>query len=230
MVNDEYRLTLKEMPEDTRPRERLLQSGAAALNTGELLAILLRTGNKKETAIDMANKILHHCDGLKSLANISVEELSSFEGIGPAKSAQIKAAIELGHRIYKEASTAKSKIAKPSDVVDLVMEMQFLEKEHFKVISLSTKNRVIGIDEVFVGSLNSSIVHPREIFKKALEKSAASVILVHNHPSGDPEPSKEDIQATVRLVKAGEIMGIEVLDHIIIGANKHSSLKELSVI
>lgn len=229
-MTDEYRLTVKEMPEDIRPRERLLQKGASALNSSELLAILLRTGNRKETAIDMANRILHHCGSLKELANISIEELSSFEGIGLAKSAQIKAAIELGHRIYKEANMAKPKITNPSDVVDLVMEMQFLDKEHFRVISLSTKNHVIGIDEVSIGSLNSSIVHPREVFKKALEKSAASVILVHNHPSGDPEPSREDIQVTNRLVKAGEIMGIEVLDHIIIGANRYKSLKELAII
>ena len=229
-MNDEYRPTLKEMPEDIRPRERLLQKGATALNSSELLAILLRIGNKKETAIGMANKILHHCDGLKGLANISIEELSSFDGIGLAKSAQIKAAIELGHRIYREVSMIKPKITNPSDVADLVMEMQFLDKEHFRIISLSTKNHVIGRDEISIGNLNSSIVHPREVFKKALEKNAASIILVHNHPSGDPEPSKEDIQVTSRLVKAGEIMGIEVLDHIIIGANRYKSLKELSII
>jgi len=228
-MNDEYRLTLKKMPEDIRPRERLLEKGATALNSSELLAILLRTGSKKETAIDMANKILHHCDGLKALANISIEELSSFDGIGLAKSAQIKAAIELGHRIYKEMNVNKPKITNPSDVVDLVMDMQFLNKEHFRLISLNTKNHVVGIDEIFVGTLNSSIVHPREVFKKALEKNAASVVLVHNHPSGDPEPSRDDIQATGRLVKAGEILGIEVLDHIIIGTNGYSSLKELSV-
>ena len=229
-MSEEYRLTVKEMPEDIRPRERLLQKGAAALNSSELLAILIRTGNRKETAIDMANRILHYCNGLKGLANISIEELSGFQGIGLAKSAQIKAAIELGHRIYKEAGMAKPKITSPLDVVDLVMEMQFLDKEHFRVISLSTKNHVIGIDEISIGSLNSSIVHPREVFKKALEKSAASVILAHNHPSGDPEPSREDIQVTNRLVKAGEILGIEVLDHIIIGAKRYKSLKELSII
>jgi len=228
-VNDEYRLTLKKMPEDIRPRERLLQKGAVALNSSELLAILLGTGNKKETAVDMANRLLHHCGGLKALANISIEELSSFKGIGLAKSAQIKAAIELGHRIYKEVNIAKPKITNPLDVVDLVMDMQFLEKEHFRLISLNTKNHVVGIDDIFIGSLNSSIVHPREVFKKALEKNAASVILVHNHPSGDPEPSRDDIQATGRLVKAGEILGVEVLDHIIIGTNRYKSLKELSI-
>jgi len=229
-VSEEYRLTVKEMPEDIRPRERLLQKGPAALSSGELLAILLRIGNRKETAIDIANKILHHCNGLKGLANISVEELSSFQGVGLAKVAQIKAAIELGHRIYKEVGVVKPKITSPLDVVDLVMEMQFLDKEHFKVITLSTKNHVIGIEEVSIGSLNSSIVHPREVFKRAVEKSAASVILIHNHPSGDPEPSKEDIQVTNRLVKAGEILGIEVLDHIIIGEGRYKSLKELCVI
>ena len=228
-MNDEYRLTLKKMPEDIRPRERLLQKGAVALNSSELLAILLGTGNKKETAVDMANRLLHHCGGLKALANISIEELSSFKGIGLAKSAQIKAAIELGHRIYKEVNIAKPKITNPLDVVDLVMDMQFLEKEHFRLISLNTKNHVVGIDDIFIGSLNSSIVHPREVFKKALEKNAASVILVHNHPSGDPEPSRDDIQATGRLVKAGEILGVEVLDHIIIGTNRYKSLKELSI-
>ena len=228
-MNNEYRLTLKKMPEDIRPRERLLQKGATALNSSELLAILLGTGNKKETAIDMANRLLYRCGGLKALANISVEELNSFKGIGLAKSAQIKAAIELGHRIYKEVDIAKSKITNPSDVVDLVMDMQFLEKEHFRLISLNTKNQVVGMEDIFIGGLNSSIANPREVFKKALEKNAASVIMVHNHPSGDPEPSKDDIQATSRLVKAGEIMGIEVLDHIIIGAGRYKSLKELSI-
>jgi len=228
-MNNEYRLTLKKMPEDIRPRERLLQNGATALSSSELLAILLRIGNKKETAIDMANKILCHCGGLKALANISIEELSSFDGIGLAKSTQIKAAIELGHRIYKEVNVNNPKVTNPAHVVDLVMDMQFLNKEHFRLISLNTKNHVVGIDEIFVGTLNSAIIHPREVFKKALEKNAASVILVHNHPSGDPEPSRDDIQATSRLVKAGEILGIEVLDHIIIGTNRYKSLKELSV-
>lgn len=225
----EYRLTLKEMPADIQPRERLLQQGAAALSSGELLAILLRTGNRRETAIEMATKILHHCGGLKGLANMSVEELGSFHGIGTAKTAQIMAAIELGHRIYKEVSMVKSKIGNPLDVVDLVMEMQFLDREHFRVITLSTKNHVLGIDEVSVGSLNSSIVHPREVFKKAVEKSAAAIIMVHNHPSGDPEPSREDIQVTKRLVEAGKVLGIDVLDHIIIGDSKYKSLKELAL-
>ncbi len=229
-MSNNYHLTVKEMPKDNRPRERLLKEGAQALSPAELLAILLRTGSKKVTAIDMANNILHHCDGLKGLASISTEELGSFFGMGDAKVAQIKAAVELGGRIYKEGVLSKARISSPMDVMDLVREMQFFDREHFRVVHLSTKNHVLGYDQVSVGSLNSSIVHPREVFKKAIEKSAASVILVHNHPSGDPEPSKEDIRVTRRLVDAGKLLGIEVLDHVIIGANCYKSLKEMAVL
>ncbi len=228
-MSEEYRITVKEMPEDIQPRERLLKMGPEALSSGELLAIILRIGNREETAIEMANRIIHHCGGLKGLATISEKELASFKGIGTAKIAQIRAAIELGSRIYKEAALTKQKIRSPLDVVELVMEMQFLDREHFRIILLSTKNHVIGTENISVGSLNSSIVHPREVFKKAIEKSAASIILVHNHPSGDPQPSKEDIQVTQRLVEAGELLGISVLDHIIIGDSTYKSLKEMGI-
>ena len=218
------------MPEHIRPRERLLNDGAEALGSGELLAILIRTGNKRETAIDIANKILFHCKGLRGLASISVEDLSSFSGIGDAKIAQIKAAVELGGRIFKENPACRSQVKSPLDVVDLLMEMQFLDREHFRVIYLNTKNYVIAIEKISIGSLSSSIVHPREVFKKAIEKSAAAIILAHNHPSGDPEPSKEDIKVTQRVAEAGKILGIDVLDHIIIGDGKFKSLKEMNLI
>ncbi|MEW6622593.1 MAG: DNA repair protein RadC [Bacillota bacterium] len=230
IVVGEYRLTVKELPEDLRPRERLIKYGPSSLSSAELLAIILGTGNKRETALDVAARILHHCGGLRGLGNISIKDLGSFTGIGLAKCTQIMAAIELGSRIYKEETVIKPKIKCPSDVVNLVMDMQFLDREHFKVLYLSTKNHVIGIEEVSIGSLNSSIVHPREVFKGAIEKSAAAVILSHNHPSGDPEPSKEDIQVTRRLFEAGQLLGIEVLDHIIIGDGCFRSLKELAVI
>lgn len=228
-MNDDYRLTVKELPEDVRPRERILKAGPEYLSSAELLAIILRTGNKKETAIDIANRILHQCGGLKGLATISVKELEGFKGIGAAKIAQIRAAIELGSRIYKEKSLDRPVIKCPLDVLNLVMEMQFLDREHFRVMYLTTKNHVLGIDNISIGSLNSSIVHPREVFKRAIEKSANAIILVHNHPSGDPEPSREDIEVTKRIVDAGEILGIGVLDHLIIGDNSYKSLKELGI-
>jgi len=218
--------TIKEMPADLRPRERLLAAGVQALSNAELLAILLRTGTKSETAIDLACNILSRPEGLRYLAEASLEELQKQKGIGLAKAAELKAALELGRRLAA-LTLSRIIIKSPQDVANLLMdEMRYLDRENFRTVSLNTKNRVLGIDSVSVGSLNSSLVHPREVFKNPIRRSSAAIILVHNHPSGDPTPSQEDIQVTRRLVEAGRILGIEVLDHLIIGDGCFTSLKE----
>jgi len=221
--------TIKEMPPDSRPRERLQEAGAKALSNAELLAILLRTGTRSKTALELAHNLLNRPEGLRYLAEASLEELQKQKGIGLAKAAQLKAALELGRRLAA-FSLSRAVIKSPQDVANLLMdEMRYLDREYFCTISLNTKNRVLGIDNVSIGSLNSSLVHPREVFKNPIRRSAAAIILVHNHPSGDPEPSREDIQVTRRLVEAGQLLGIEVLDHLIIGDGSFISLKEQNI-
>ncbi|RKL63944.1 JAB domain-containing protein [Thermoanaerobacteraceae bacterium SP2] len=226
--------TIKDLPKEERPRERLERYGAQVLSDAELLALLIRTGTPTESALVLAQRILKG-DGAKSglafVADSSIEELSKIKGIGLAKSVQIKAAVELGRRISSYNGQNPTVINTPVDVKNLLMEeMRFLEKEHFKVILLNIKNHVISVEDVSVGSLNSSIVHPREVFKPAIRRSSASMILVHNHPSGDPAPSREDVEITRRLIEAGKILGIEVVDHVIIGNGVYISLREKGII
>ncbi len=224
----EYYLTIKELPPDQRPREKLLYHGAAYLSNAEILAIILRTGTKKEGSLHLAQNILKENGGLPYLAKASVDQLKNIRGIGPAKATQIKAAIELGRRLKTAGQKEVPVIKSPKDVADLLLEeMRYLDREHFRAVLLSTKNNVLAVDNISIGSLNASLVHPRELFKNAVIKSAAGIILVHNHPSGNPEPSNEDKHVTQRMVKAGEIMGIDVLDHIIIGDGRYVSLKEM---
>jgi DNA repair protein RadC len=229
-LNNEY-LTIKDLPVDERPRERLQRLGARALSDAELLALLIRTGTRSESALVLAQRLLKGDGGKNGLAFVvdaSIEELSKIKGIGLAKSVQLKAAVELGRRISANTWRHGFTINCPSDVKDLLMEeMRFLEKEYFKAILLNIKNHVIAIEEISVGSLNTSIVHPREVFKPAIRRSSASIILVHNHPSGDSTPSREDIEVTSRLVESGKIIGIQVLDHVIIGDGCITSLKEI---
>lgn len=222
----QYRLTMKDMPSELRPRERLLKEGARSLTDAELLAILLRTGTSRNTALDLAAVILANFNGLRGLVQASVEELSAVKGVGPAKAAQIKAALELGKRLAADSGEERAVIKTPADAAGLVMEeMRHLDREHFRALLLNAKNQVIGQEVISIGTLNSSAVHPRELFKSAIKRSAAALILVHNHPSGDPSPSREDVEVTRRLVEVGRLIGIEVLDHLVIGDNKFSSLK-----
>lgn len=222
-----YRVSIKSLPQDLRPRERLAAGGPEALSNAELLAIILRTGWQQENALDLAQRLLAEPRGLRFLAEASFEELASFKGVGPAKAAQVKAAVELGRRLAQAGRVGRPVIHSPLDVAALLMEeMRYLDREHFRALSLNTKNQVLSLDNISIGSLNSSIVHPREVFKRAITNSAAAVILVHNHPSGDPAPSREDIEVTKRLVQAGKILGIAVLDHIIIGDGRYLSFKE----
>ncbi len=217
---------IADMPPEMRPREKMEALGAERLSDGELLAILLRTGSQRESAISLADRILAQPKGLNFLAEASIEDLAAIHGIGLAKASQVKAAVELGRRVALKSKGVKPVIKTPEDVAELLMEqMRHLDREHFVALLLDTKNQVLYQETISVGSLNASIVHPRELFKQAIKKSAAAVILVHNHPSGDPNPSAEDLAITIRLVEVGELLGISVLDHIIIGDQKHYSLK-----
>lgn len=224
-------LTIKDIPVEDRPRERLLKYGPEVLSNAELIAIILRVGTKSESAITIANKLISSNEGLRFLTTATVEELSNIKGIGEAKAAQIKAALELGKRLKNFRSDSKVKISSPEDAAELVMEdMRYLKKEHLRVIFLNTKNIVTDVKDLSIGSLNSSVVHPREIYSEAIRKSSSSIIICHNHPSGDPSPSQEDINITKRLYDVGKLVGIDLLDHIVIGDGRYISLKEKGII
>ncbi len=222
---------IREMPSEERPRERLAKLGASSLKTAELLAILFRTGTRRLNALELAETLLSKFGSLRSMARAGLKELQSHEGIGFAKAVEIHAAFELGQRLAVEGSLENPVISSAGDVARLMgPEMQALDREHFKILLLDTKNHVVQVYTVSVGSLNASVVHPRECFRPAIAAQAASIILVHNHPSGDVEPSKEDKSLTRRLVAAGDIIGIKVLDHVIIAGNRHLSLMEKGVV
>lgn len=222
-----HNIILRDVPNEDRPRERMRQFGAHALSNAELLAILLRTGTVSESAIGLAHRVLQASDGLRNLVDMSFEQLTSIKGIGPAKALQVQAGIELGRRLSRARLGEAIVIRSPEDVSELMMEeLRYLQKEHFVCLFLNTKNQVIGQETLSMGSLNASIVHPREVFRSAIKRSSAAIICVHNHPSGDPTPSAEDINVTKRLMEAGSIIGIDILDHIIIGDQKYVSLKE----
>lgn len=224
-------LMIRDVPKEERPRERLIKEGANRLSNQELLSVLLRTGSKEESVLSLSGRVLHRFEGLKMLKTATLEELQKVKGIGTTKATQILAAIELGVRLSSERPDDRYVIRSPQDGVKFVVDdMRYLSQEHFICLYLNTKNQVIHRQTVFIGSLNASIVHPREVFKEALKRSAASLICFHNHPSGDPTPSHEDIEVTKRLVECGLLIGIEVLDHIIIGDQKFVSLKEKGIV
>ncbi|WP_284637885.1 RadC family protein [Paenibacillus silviterrae] len=227
---ESHNMTLRDVPNEERPRERMIQYGAAALNNAELLAILLRTGTIQESAVHLGQRLLAQSGGLRSLSDLSLQQLMEIKGIGATKALQIMAGIELGRRMARTTLEETVTIRSPQDVAKLLMEeLRYLNKEHFVCLFLNTKNHVIGQETLSMGSLNASIVHPREVFRAAIKRSSASIVCAHNHPSGDPTPSQEDIQLTRRLVEAGEVIGIDVLDHIVIGDHKFVSLKELGL-
>jgi len=220
-------MTIHDLPISERPRERLLKFGAESLSAQEILALILGRGIAGESVMVTAQRLLSRFGSLKGIASASIEELSQVRGIGLAKAAQLKAALELANRLeaYSEASE-KPVVKTPEDVANLVRgRLKGKKREHFLAILLDSRSRLIKVSEISVGSLDTSIVHPREAFKEAISASAASVIFVHNHPSGDPTASEDDIELSKRLIQAGEIMGIDVLDHIIIGGKDYLSLK-----
>ncbi|KFN11087.1 RadC family protein [Paenibacillus macerans] len=218
---------LRDLPVEERPRERMMEFGPGALSNAELLAILLRTGTRSESAIHMAQRVLSEIGGIRGLVDFSLDEMVQLKGIGPAKAIELKAGIELGRRLAKSRLPESETIRSPHIAAELLMEqMRYLQKEHFVCLFLNTKNHIIAQETLSIGSLNASIVHPREVFRAAIKCGSASVVCAHNHPSGDPTPSAEDIRMTNRLCEAGEIVGIDVLDHIVIGDGKFVSLKE----
>ena len=226
-MDDVKYLTIKELPPEERPRERLQKSGPGALSDSELLAIILRMGTGNVSVTELAKKLVTHYGGLKGIASASFEELCEIKGIGTAKAAQIKAAFEIGKRFSQAIDTKGDQIRCSEDVKNLLWhKMRTYDKEHFMIVLLDTKNRVIKTETVSVGILDSSIVHPREVFKSAIKSNAASVVLVHNHPSGDPTPSRNDTSTTIKLREAGELVGISVLDHVIIGERSYYSFKD----
>jgi DNA repair protein RadC len=220
-------LTIHDLPVADRPRERLQRLGVEALSAQEILAVILGRGISGESVMVTAQRLLSQFGGLKGISNASLEELSSIKGIGIAKAAQIKAAVELANRVdgYSETTT-RPVVKTPEDVAALVKgRLKEKKREYFLAVLLDTRNQLIRTAEISIGSLDSSIVHPREVFKEAISASAAAVIFVHNHPSGDTEASEDDISLTKRLAEAGEIVGIDVLDHVIIGGRAFRSLK-----
>lgn len=218
--------SVKDWPEDERPRERLLAQGPAALSDAQLLAILIRNGRAGKTSVDLGRELLERFGGLAGLAQAGVNEIRGVAGIGPAKAAEVLAALELGRRHQRPALTGES-FCSSSDVAEYYRpRLRDLRKEEFRCALLDTKNRFIREASISTGSLTASIVHPRETFRSAIREAAAAVIFVHNHPSGDVRPSQEDILLTRRLVQAGEVLGIQVLDHIIIGDGTHFSFRD----
>ena len=224
---EKYSFTIKDLPEHDRPRERLIKFGADKLQDAELLAIVLRMGGLEDSAVDLARNLLNKFGGFRGLDSKSVSELCEINGIGPAKAAQVKAAIEIGKRMVSEKVKTKEKIEVIDDVYRLVGPyMRNLQREEFKIILLTSRNNLILERTIFEGSLCESLVNTREIIKEALNQSAASIIFVHNHPSGDPSPSTEDKRMTQKLVNACNLVGIKPFDHIIIGDDRYYSFNE----
>ncbi|MBM3155807.1 MAG: JAB domain-containing protein [Chloroflexi bacterium] len=223
----EYYPLIRELPATERPRERLKQYGASSLSNSELLAIILRTGATSESVLNLSARLLTKFRGLAGLAKAGFGQLCQEHGVGEAKSAQIKAALELGRRLVSTQPEEHPIVKSPADIVNLLQgEMAFLEQEELWLVLLNTKNQVLGTPRVYRGSINTSLIRVGELFKEAVRENCPALIVVHNHPSGDPAPSPEDVKVTEQIVKAGKLLDIEVLDHIIIGQQRHISLKE----
>ena len=222
----EYKLRILDMQKEERPRERLIKNGAAALSDSELLAIILRTGSKQENVINLSQRLLSEYN-LKQLSTINIAQLMNIHGIKESKAAQIAACFEIARRLESFNEEVKPKVNSPEDVYQRIYpRMREQKKENFIELCLDTKNQIIREEIISIGSLNANVVHPREVFKTALAVSAAHIIVAHNHPSGDPTPSREDIEVTKKLIEAGKIIGVDVLDHVIIGDGRHFSMKE----
>ena len=223
----QYQTLIHDLPADERPRERLENYGAQALSNAELLAIILRVGSQGNSAISVGQQLLKHHAGLRGLAKATLDEMYEIKGMGPAKAVQIKAALELGRRLMVAAPDELPKINSPADAANLLMlDMGLLEQEHLWIMLLDTKHHVIGVEKLYQGSINASLIRVGELFREAIRRNCAGIIVAHNHPSGDPTPSPEDIRVTHKIADAGKILDIEVIDHLIIGHQKFVSLKE----
>jgi len=225
-------MNLKTVPVLERPREKLEVYGAETLTNAELLAIVLQSGSREDTAVGLGHKIINMFDhGLEGLSDVTLEELKQVKGVGTAKACQITAAVELGKRVNRCEKKILGQMNSPKKVADFFLsEMKHLNKEKFIVVFLNTKHMITSYEVISIGSLNASIVHPREVFNRAIKKSAAFIILVHNHPSGNPRPSEEDKVVTDRLKQVGIVVGIKVLDHIIVSSEGYYSFKEMDLI
>jgi len=227
-MNEDRKLTVKELPLDDRPREKLLMRGAQSLSDAELVAILLRTGKKGKSVIEIARELINSEGNLAMLATKTVDSLQKISGIGKDKAATLAAAFELSRRILSQPKWfANKKITSPQDIAEIFIPiLRDDNKEKFIVVCLSSANKIIKHETISIGNLNSSVVHPREVFKVAIDNSSASIILIHNHPSGNPEPSNEDIRITKKIVETGKIMEIPVFDHLIIAGETYTSFVE----
>lgn len=227
MPDEGYRARIRDLPSEERPRERLRDYGPDSLSNSELLAILLRTGNVSESAVNLATRLISQFGGLDGLARASLSELARLKGIGLAKAAQVQAALELGKRLLTAHPEERYTVRAPKDVFNLLKaEMGLLEQEHLRVLLLNTRNQVMAAPEVYRGSVNTAVIRAAEVFREAIRENCPSIIVVHNHPSGDPTPSPEDVRVTKQLVEAGKLLDIEVLDHVVIAQQGFVSLKE----
>jgi len=226
-MHDKVKKIIKNIPKIDRPREKLIQYGPEKLSNSELLALLLRSGNKNVNAIELAGKILKKF-GARELPNLIFKDLKKIPGLGPAKACEIVACFELGKRLLKDK---KAQIfLTPKEIWEELKDLKNHKKEHFVIFYLDSRNQEIKRETISIGSLNANLVHPREVFEPAVRNLAAQIILAHNHPSGDPEPSEDDLEITKRLVESGKILGIEVIDHIIVAKNDFFSFKERKLI
>lgn len=223
----QYTPLIRDMAVSDRPRERLILVGERSLAVSELLAIVIRTGVGGENVIRLAERTLAHFGGLPGIARASIKELTQVKGIGAAKAVEIKASLELGRRLIAATPQERPTVTSPADAANLLMtEMSLLEQEHLRLVLLDTRNHVLAMPTIYIGSLNTSVVRVGELFRAAIKENAAALIVVHNHPSGDPSPSPEDVRVTSQIVSAGKLLDVDVLDHIIIGRQRFVSLKE----
>ncbi len=226
----EYNTRIREIPPSERPRERLRDYGAGSLSTSELLAIILRTGSAEQSVLNLATSLLARSGGLGGLARLSFAELVRERGVGEAKAAELRATFELGLRLSALQPEERPVVRSPEDVMALLGgEMALLDQEHLRVILLNTRNQVLAVNEVYKGNVSAALVRTAELFREAVRQNAPSVIFVHNHPSGDPSPSPDDIVMTKQAIDAGKLLDIELLDHIVIGDKRHASLKQLGL-
>ena len=223
-------LTIHDLPKSERPRERLQMHGAEALSSQELLALILGRGVRGESVMVTSQRLLSAFGNVKNISQASLEELSAIKGMGTAKASQLKAAFELARR-KEEDNREQISVKSHQDVIKLVRQkLKDKKKEHFLILCLDTRNNLIKISNISTGTLDANLVHPREVFKEAIQSLSSSIILVHNHPSGNPEPSDADIDITKRILETGKAVGIDILDHIIIANNRSFSFKEKGIV